>query len=68
MQKTELTQHYHKQAAMREKWIKMWSEFEEQFAELPRWAQEILLQDISAAFQTRINVMRRTQDCIDGGN
>ncbi len=61
MQKTELTQQYEKQAALRKKWMQMWEEFEQQFAELPKWAQEILLQDIGTAVQSRISVMLRAK-------
>lgn len=41
------------------KWVEMWSEFETEFTGLPQWAQEITLQDISTAVQSRLAVMQK---------
>ncbi len=47
------------QAVLFKKWVDMWSEFETEFTVLPKWAQEITLQDIGTAVQSRIAVMQK---------
>lgn len=46
-------------ALLFKKWVDMWKEFENEFTGLPMWAQEITLQDIDTAVQSRIAVMQK---------
>jgi len=50
------------QAVLFKSWVDMYSTFEAEFAGLPSWAQEIVLQDIGDAVQTRIAVMKKIQN------
>jgi hypothetical protein len=46
-------------AVLFKKWVDMWSQFETEFTGLPKWAQEITLQDIGTAVQSRLVVMQK---------
>ncbi len=50
------------------KWKQMLAECEQQFTELPKWAQKILIQDISETIQTRIATMQKAQARMEGGS
>ncbi len=45
-------------AALSEKWMHIWFRYEKQFADLPKWAQEILWKDIDTAVENRVSVMQ----------
>ena len=47
---------------MRSKWLKIWSKVEARFAVLPEWAQDLLLDDITTAIQSRIAIMYGAQE------
>jgi nitrogen fixation-related uncharacterized protein len=44
-----------------QKWMHLWSMFKEQFSDLPKWAQDILFEDINTAVQNRLKIMKRAQ-------
>ncbi len=41
------------------KWMQMLDEFAPQITELPDWAEQILLEDLSTVVQRRIEVMQK---------
>jgi hypothetical protein len=47
---------------IRVKWMKIWSYFQEQIATLPLWAQDILIDDINTAVQSRIAVLQKAHN------
>jgi hypothetical protein len=55
----EKLKHSDNQSAMVGKWINVFDEVKVQFINLPVWAQEILIDDISAALQNRLLVMQK---------
>jgi hypothetical protein len=58
----EKLKHSDNQAAMVGKWIHVFDEVKVQFINLPVWAQEILIDDISAALQNRLLVMQKANN------
>lgn len=47
---------YH-QAKIRREWLKIWAGLGEKVLKLPKWMQDIILQDINTAVQNRITTM-----------
>ncbi len=54
-----------KQDALTKEWIEMCKEFQTEFSQLPIWAQEILLRDMSTAFRNRISVIQKVKSLPD---
>lgn len=58
MQKMAPLRNCPKEPTLHEQWLKMWTEFELEFDDLPDWSQKVLLQDINTAFKNRIAVLK----------
>jgi hypothetical protein len=58
MSNFDTSQKYGEKAALCEKWMRIWFRYEKQFADLPKWAQEILWKDINTAVEHRVIVMQ----------
>ena len=54
----EFAKNYQKQALLYKEWLEMWKEFEQEFAELPYWAQKIMIRDMNTAFKNRMLVIK----------
>jgi len=49
-------------AALRRKWMRMWNELGERVLKLPKWMQDIVLEDINTAIRNRIATMEMIQN------
>ena len=44
-------------AANRRKWMRMWQRLGERILKLPKWMQDIVLEDVNTALRSRVAVM-----------
>jgi hypothetical protein len=51
-----------REAELRKKWMKMWENLGKRILRMPKWMQEIVLEDINTAIRNRINVMEIIQN------
>jgi len=49
-------------AALRRKWMRMWEDLGERVLKLPKWMQDIVLEDINTAIRNRIATMEMIQN------
>ena len=49
-------------APLRRKWMRMWDELGERVLKLPKWMQDIVLEDINTAIRNRIATMEMIQN------
>jgi len=49
-------------AHLRRKWMRMWDELGERVLKLPKWMQDIVLEDINTAIRNRIATMEMIQN------
>jgi len=50
------------ETAMRKKWMKMWQKLGERILKLPKWMQDIVLEDVNTALRNRVAVMEMIQN------
>lgn len=62
LEKKEIAKNFRRQTTPHEKWLKMWDEFEEQIEQLPAWKRKIMIDDLGAAFRSRMTVMLKTEN------
>jgi hypothetical protein len=62
MQMLKLSQEYGNEDLLRLKWMHIWNKVEQRFKDLPEWAQDILLKDISSAVENRVAVMQKAKN------
>jgi len=53
---------FSREAAMRRKWMKTWQKLGERIQKLPKWMQNIVLEDVNTALRNRIAVMEMIQN------
>ena len=51
-----------REASLRKKWIKTWQKLGERILKLPKWMQDIVLEDVNTALRNRIAVMEIIQN------
>jgi len=51
-----------REAVMRKKWMKTWQKLGERILKLPKWMQDIVLEDVNTALRNRIAVMEIIQN------
>ena len=51
-----------REAAMRKRWMKTWQKLGERILKLPKWMQDIVLEDVNTALRNRIAVMEIIQN------
>ena len=54
-------ENFGREAELRKKWLKMWENLGRRILRMPKWMQEIVLEDINTAIRNRINVMEIIQ-------
>jgi len=47
---------------LRRKWMKMWETLGERILKMPKWMQDMLLEDINTAVKNRISIMEMIQN------
>ena len=51
-----------REAELRRKWMRMWEKLGQRVMKLPKWMQEIVLDDINTAIKNRLTVMEMIQN------
>jgi len=51
-----------REAALRRKWLRMWTQLGERILTLPQWMQDIVLEDINTTVRNRIATMEMIQN------
>jgi len=51
-----------REAELRRKWMRMWEKLGQRVMKLPKWMQEIVLDDINTAIKNRLAVMEMIQN------
>jgi len=55
-------ENFGREAELRKKWMKMWENLGKRILRMPKWMQEIVLEDVNTAIRNRINVMEIIQN------
>lgn len=55
-------ENFGREAELKKKWLKMWENLGKRILRMPKWMQEIVLEDINTAIRNRINVMEIIQN------
>jgi len=58
----EVLEGFGQDAALRKKWMKMWKTLGERILKLPKWMQDIVLEDINTAVKNRVAIMEIIQN------
>ena len=55
-------ENFGREAELRKKWMRMWEKLGERILKMPKWMQEMILDDINTAIKNRIAVMEMIQN------
>ena len=58
----EVLENFGREAELRKKWMRMWERLGERILKLPKWMQEIVLDDINTAIKNRLATMEMIQN------
>jgi len=58
----EVLEGFGQDATFRKKWMKMWDTLGERILKLPKWMQNIVLEDINTAVKSRVAIMEMIQN------
>ena len=53
----KLLEDFGREAELRKKWMKMWERLGERILRLPKWMQDIVLEDVNTAIKNRLATM-----------
>jgi hypothetical protein len=53
----KLLEDFGREAELRKKWMKMWESLGERILRLPKWMQNIVLEDVNTAIKNRLATM-----------
>jgi len=59
----EVLEGFGRDIALRKKWMQMWETLGERILCMPKWMQDIVLEDIYNALRNRVAVMEMIQKC-----
>jgi hypothetical protein len=51
-----------REAEMRKKWLRTWENLGERILKMPRWMQNIILEDVNTAIKNRVATMEMIQN------
>jgi hypothetical protein len=60
--KVKVLEDFGREAELRKKWIRMWEKLGERILKLPKWMQNIILEDVNTAITNRIATMEIVQN------
>ncbi len=60
--KVKVLENFGREAALRKKWVKTWQKLGERILKLPKWMQDIVLEDVNTALRNRIAIMEIIQN------
>lgn len=55
--KVKVLQNWGRETALRRKWMQMWERLGKRILKMPKWMQDMILDDINTAIKNRIAVM-----------
>jgi len=55
-------ENFGREAELRKKWMRMWERLGVRILKMPKWMQEIVLEDINTAIRNRIAIMEMIQN------
>jgi hypothetical protein len=55
--RVKLLEDFGREAELRKKWMKMWERLGERILRLPKWMQDIVLEDVNTAIKNRLATM-----------
>ena len=58
----KVLENFAREAELRKKWIRTWEKLGERILKLPRWMQNIILEDVNTAISNRIATMEMIQN------
>ena len=62
MAEVEVLQYFSAEAELKKKWMKMWERLGKRILKMPKWMQDIVLDDINTAVKNRIAIMEMIQN------
>ena len=57
----EVLEYFGRQAELKKKWMRMWESLGKRILRMPKWMQDIVLEDINTAIRNRIATMEMIQ-------
>lgn len=55
--KVKVLENWGRESALRRKWMQMWERLGKRILKMPKWMQDMILDDINTAIKNRIAVM-----------
>ncbi|MGB9671841.1 MAG: hypothetical protein ACPLZY_01690 [Candidatus Norongarragalinales archaeon] len=55
-------ENFGREAELRKKWMRMWERLGVRILKLPKWMQEIVLEDVNTAIKNRLAIMEMIQN------
>jgi len=55
--KVKVLQNWGRETALRRKWMQMWEKIGKRILKMPKWMQDMILDDINTAIKNRLAVM-----------
>jgi hypothetical protein len=62
MAEVSVLENFGREAELRKKWMLMWENLGHRILKMPKWMQEIVLEDINTAIRNRIAIMEMIQN------
>jgi hypothetical protein len=62
MAEVSVLEYFGREAELRKKWMRMWENLGKRILKMPKWMQEIVLEDINTAIRNRIAIMEMIQN------
>jgi len=67
MAEVNVLENFGRESELRSKWLKMWERLGIRILKLPRWMQEIVLEDVNTAIRNRLAIMEMIQNAKGNG-
>lgn len=58
----KVLENFGREALLRKKWLKMWDNIGGRILRLPKWMQDIVLEDVNTAIKNRTAIMEMIQN------
>ena len=62
MVEIKVLEDFGREAEMRKKWLQTWEKLAERILRMPRWMQNIILEDVNTAVSNRVATMEMIQN------
>ena len=61
MAEVSVLENFGREAELRKKWMRMWETIGNRILRMPKWMQEIVLEDVNTAIRNRVATMEMIQ-------